>query len=221
MRLCSAGAKAGVGELCECGTAVVYEVFGDGGAGSPVVIVLPGSSGPDAPLYRSQAQYFADHGYTTLLLHYFDAARSKDPSEENYQRWVAALGGLVKLCSESPDYRGRRVLVVGYSLGASIALAAGSQLLPVAGIADWYGSLPDAFFFKLKGMPPLLILHGGRDQNIPVRNSEQLIRLCQLEHFRCESHIYADQGHGFADEALRDADQRTLAFFRSVSGLTR
>jgi carboxymethylenebutenolidase len=102
---------------------------------------------------------------------------------------------------------------MGLSLGASVALAAGSQNARVSAIADWYGSLPDDFLPKLKGMPPLLILHGNRDDVIPIINAQQLVRLCGMEHFACESHFYQDQGHGFMKGALEDADARTLDFF--------
>jgi dipeptidyl aminopeptidase/acylaminoacyl peptidase len=94
-----------------------------------------------------------------------------------------------------------------------VALAAGSQVVPVDAIAEWYGSLPDEFFFRLKGMPPLLILHGARDGNIPIVNAKQLIQLCTMKGFACESHIYSDQEHGFVPPAYDDAVKRTLDFF--------
>ena len=94
---------------------------------------------------------------------------------------------------------------MGFSLGASVALAAGSQRVPVDAIADWYGSLPDSFFEQRKGMPPLLILHGQQDSTIPIVNAQQLARLCEMEH-------YGGEGHGFSDASLKDADQRTLEF---------
>jgi len=99
-------------------------------------------------------------------------------------------------------------------LGASIALAAGSQGLPVSAIAEWYGSLPDSFFNRFDGMPPLLILHGALDSNIPVVNGKQMIRLCEMKELICANHIYPDQGHGFEGVALRDAEERTLFFLR-------
>jgi carboxymethylenebutenolidase len=102
---------------------------------------------------------------------------------------------------------------LGFSLGSSVALAAGSQNIAVDAIADWYGSLPDEFSYQMKGMPPLLILHGERDSNIPVLNAQQLVKLCEMKHLTCEHHFYADQEHGFGGKALEDADRRTLAFF--------
>lgn len=94
-----------------------------------------------------------------------------------------------------------------------MALGAGSQGIPVSAIADWYGSLPDEFFYHFQGMPPLLILHGEEDTNIPVINAQQLIKLCGLKQLTCENHIYPDQGHGFTGKALEDADRRTTDFF--------
>ena len=120
---------------------------------------------------------------------------------------------LVHECKGNPKWSSRKIALIGFSLGASVALAAGSQEVPVTAIADWYGSLPDEFFNKLKGMPPLLILHGQLDEVIPIVNAQQLVRLCGMKQFTCESHFYPDQGHGFKGNALDDADKRTIDFF--------
>jgi dipeptidyl aminopeptidase/acylaminoacyl peptidase len=100
-------------------------------------------------------------------------------------------------------------------------LAFGSEGNGPDGIAEFYGSLPDKYFRDLKGMPPLLILHGGQDQNIPVYNALQLSRLCVQAGFDCDMHIYSTEGHGFTPEALKDADQRVLQFFETRSALKR
>ncbi len=190
---------------------VAYEEFGSD-LGRPTLILLHSVSGPGTALYRQQAQFFAAHGYTVLLLHYFDATKTHQPTAENYRAWVSAVDGLIqqKTAARRAD---QRIFLVGYSLGASLALAAGSQGAAVAAIAEWYGSLPDEFFYTFKGMPPLLVLHGARDRNIPVGSAEQLGRLCDLKGLICESHIYAEEEHGFAEQAREDADARTLAFF--------
>ncbi len=191
---------------------VAYEVFGKETNG-PTLILLHSASGPTVELYRQQAQLFASHGYRVLMPHYFDATRSSKPSDNNYSMWVQVVEKLIEESSESSISAQRKVMLLGFSLGASVALAVGSQGANVPAIAEWYGSLPDAFFYKMKGMPPLLILHGGRDENIPVSNALQLIKLCQLRHLTCASHIYAKQGHGFDPETVKDADLRSLTFF--------
>jgi dienelactone hydrolase len=184
-----------------------YEIFG---TGHPLLILLHGVGGSGGPFYRAQAELFASKGYTVLMPHYFDATQStSDPTNANYQAWVNVVQTLVTEYAATH----RNVMLLGYSMGASVALAAGSQGVPVNAGAEWYGSLPDEFFHQMKGMPPLLILHGENDTNIPVVNAEQLIKLCDLKQLTCESHIYPDQGHGFAGNDLKDADERTLAFF--------
>lgn len=191
---------------------VAYDVYGEESNG-PILILLHGSSGPGVQLYREQAEYFATQGFTVLMLHYFDATGSSMPSDENYITWVQTVENLIQECQKSPKWSNRKIALMGFSLGASVALAAGSQRVPVGAIADWYGSLPDEFFRKIKGMPPLLILHGERDGIIPIINAQQLMRLCGIAKFTCESHFYSDQNHGFMGNALQDADRRTLDFF--------
>lgn len=193
------------------GRQVSYEIFGANEMG-PVLILLHGVSGPGLALYREQAEFFAGHGYAVLLLHYFDATGSNTPSDKNYATWEIAVSDLIFELRKNPAWTTRKVGIVGFSLGASVALAAGSQNVDVNAIAEWYGSLPDAFFERRKGMPPLLILHGQRDPTIPIINAQQLARLCELEHYRCESHFYPSEGHGFTGTALKDADKRTLDF---------
>ena len=187
------------------------ERFGDGPT-LPVMILLHGVSGP-SDFYREQAGFFAKHGYRVLLPHYLEAGHGQKASDENYAAWVTAVR---KIVNNSQRDHGFPVVVVGYSLGASVALALGSQGQGPDAIAEFYGSLPDRYFHELKGMPPLLILHGGEDGNIPVYNALQLSRLCSLAALKCESHIYPDQGHGFSAETLRDADKRVLMFFSGV-----
>ncbi len=205
------GQASGTQHYQSGGRAVAYDVF-DAGAAAPLVILLPGTSGPETPYYRDRAGFLQSKGYTVYLLHYYDAWTSRQPSDASYAAWAKAVADLVS-AAEQPGLRPpSKVALEGFSLGASVALAAGSQGAPVAAIAEWYGSLPDAFFHTLQGMPPLLILHGARDQNIPVINAQQLVRLCSMLKVPCENHIYPDQCHGFMGSGLADADQRTLLF---------
>lgn len=192
------------------GDQVKYEEFGEPNA-AKCLILLHGASALSLPLYKDQAVYFAGHGFRVLMPHYFDATRSQSPTTENYHAWANVVEEFVSECRKQTSTQ--KVFLVGYSLGASVALAAGSEGAGIDAIADWYGSLPDDFFNHMKGMPPLLILHGERDPIIPIINAQQLVRLCGMRDLSCDHHFYTDQGHGFSGKALEDADQRTIAFF--------
>lgn len=192
---------------------ISYEIFGANSTG-PLIIMLHGVGGPNLPLYRSLAENLgARKNYTVLFLHYFDATDTYRASPQNYAAWEKAVSDLISECKRNPQYSNRKIAILGFSLGASVALAAGSQMPPVSAVAEWYGSLPDEFFCQLKGMPPLLILHGQNDDNIPVSNAQQLIQLCRMKNFTCESHIYPNQAHGFLPPDFDDAVKRTLDFF--------
>jgi dienelactone hydrolase len=194
------------------GRQVSYEIFGAGNHG-PLLIMLHAAGGPDVARYRDRADNFAAHGYIVLSLHYFDATDSEKLSDNNYAAWEQAVSDLVDHCRRHPGWSGRKIGLIGFSLGAMVALAAGSQAVPVNAVAEWYGSLPDPFLEKRKTMPPLLILHGEQDAVVQVVNARQLLSLCQTEHWTCESHFYPDQGHGFQGSAVEDAEKRTLDFF--------
>ena len=178
---------------------------------SPLLILLHGVSGP-APFYSDQAKFFAAHGYRVVLPHYLDASHGQNATDKNYEAWVAAVSKVI--ASESAQ--GKQppaTFLVGYSLGASIALALGSQGEKVNAIAELYGSLPDKYFRDMKTMPPLLILHGSLDDQIPVDNATRLTQLCTDSGLRCDTHIYPSEGHGFAPKTQEDADRRILDFF--------
>ena len=177
-------------------------------AGAPLMILLHGASGP-SDFYREQAKFFAQHGFQVAMPHYLDVTRNAMGTDENYVAWVTVVRALMNKLKAG---RSEGVVVVGFSLGASVALALGSQGQGPDAIAEWYGSLPDKFFREIKGMPPLLILHGERDTNVPPINATQLSKLCVLARLTCETHIYPDQEHGFDSHTLPDADRRTLEF---------
>ena len=178
--------------------AVPVEQFGTN-ATLPLMILLHGVSGPSA-FYREQASFFGRHGYRVVLPHYMDAGKGQTATDGNYEAWTTAVRNTIDS------------LQGGHH---SVALALGSEGNGPDGIAEFYGSLPDKYYRDLKGMPPLLILHGGKDTNIPVYNALQLSQLCSQAELKCEMQIYPTEGHGFTTEALRDADQRVLQFFET------
>jgi dipeptidyl aminopeptidase/acylaminoacyl peptidase len=178
------------------------------------IIFLRGASPSDLAFGRSQARFFAEHGFRVLLPDYFNATLSADPTAANYRRWAQVVQDIVADLRARPIPQNKKIAVAGQALGASVALVAGSQRLEVEAIAEWSGALPNEFFSQVQSMPPLLILHGELDKQVPIVNARQLVRLCQLRDFTCETQIYAGEGHVFGSHIIEAANQRALAFFR-------
>lgn len=103
---------------------VGYDEFGDPRS-SGCLILLYGSNGTALPLYREQAALFGTRGFHVRMPHYFDAMRSAAPSTDNYQKWATVTKDFVAECRSGAATR--KVFLIGYSLGASVALTAGSE----------------------------------------------------------------------------------------------
>jgi dienelactone hydrolase len=114
---------------------ISYEIFGPESTG-PIIIMLHGVGGPQVQLYRGLAQILAETNYTILFLHYFDATDTYRASEQNYVVWEKAVSDLVDDCRKNPKWTNRKIVLLGFSLGASVALAAGSQAIPVDAVAE-------------------------------------------------------------------------------------
>jgi dienelactone hydrolase len=179
------------------------------------IIFLPGSGPADLDFGRSEARFFADHGFRVLLAEYLSVTPTVEPKTANYRRWAQVVEDIVADLRSRPIPRNRKIALVGQDLGASVALLAASHKVGVDAIAEWSGLLPNEFFPKLQSLPPLLIIHGEQDQQVPVVNARQLVRLCELKDFTCEAGIYPGEGHAFTSRAVDSANQRMLTFFRT------
>jgi len=196
------------------GKAISCTVF-DARDALATVIVLRGSGPSDLGLGRSQARFFAEHGFRVLLADYLSATPTAEPTPANYRRWAQVVDDIVAELHARPIPRNRKIALVGQSLGASVALLAGSRKIGVDAIAEWSGLLPNEFFSQVQSLPPLLIIHGEQDKQVPIVNARQLVRLCELKDFTCQAGIYPDEGHDFSSTAMDSANQRALTFFRT------
>jgi len=103
--------------------------------------------------------------------------------------------------------------LLGFSLGAFLALAVASVDPRVKAVVEFFGGLPEPFAKKLRRLPPTLILHGDRDQVVSVEEAEKLEKLLKEKKLPYEIKIYAGQPHGFTGDDLKDSLRRTTAFF--------
>jgi len=196
------------------GKAVSCAVY-DAHDATATMIFLRGASAADLAFAHTEARFFAQHAFRVLLVDYLTVTPNLEPTATNYRRWGQAVDDIVADLHEHPAARARKTALIGQGLGASVALLAGSHKLGVEAIAEWSGLLPNQFFSQVQNLPPLLILHGEQDKQVPIVNARQLVRLCELKDFTCEAGMYPDEGHVFSAKATDSANQRILTFFRT------
>ena len=129
-----------------------------------------------------------------------------------------------------PEVMGERIALVGYSRGAFLAVSVAATIPEVHGVVDYFGgggggTLP--LNEEVMGLPPLLILHGEKDQVVPVSFAHALQAAVLKTGGEVEMHLFPEEDHAFnapwagtyAPEAEEEAWLLTLAFLRARIGL--
>ena len=186
------------------------------GTRSPAVLLLHGADGMTrADTYRLGARALAAAGFHVVLLRYFERTGDRRANwsslREDAPLWLETVRDAVGHVSARPEVDAERIAVVGFSLGASLALAAAGEDSRIKAVVDVFGPMPTGAE-KATRIPPVLILHGARDRIVPVGNAHRLEALLKARRVPHEVKIYPDQGHGFHGPAQFDAAGRILAF---------
>ncbi len=118
---------------------------------------------------------------------------------------------------------GDRLALVGFSQGAMMALHAGLRRVPSpAAIVGYSGLLvlepglgPEGLTAAIRGRPPVLLVHGDRDEVVPAEALGFSAGALARAGIACEHHLTAGLGHGIDEAGLR----RGARFLRQVFGL--
>jgi dienelactone hydrolase len=190
----------------------------------PAVIMLHGSGGlkQSGFLYRGGAQTLAQQGFVALLVHYFDRTGiteidSKAIKKEQLMAWIDTVRSAHAYAAALPGVNKKRIGLIGFSLGACLALAvAGQDDLPIAAVVDWFGALPEKLRTTCKRLPPTLVIHSEADKTVPVAEAHAIRSLLRDKKAVHEVIIYKNQEHLFLKDLMgkdfQDARKRTLAF---------
>jgi dienelactone hydrolase len=172
--------------------------------------------------YEVVAQRFAAKGYVVNFVHYFDctpvdmeeagklqqrlrASLVAAPGSEDarvrkcFRDWVGVVKSAVALTREQEDVDPERVALVGFSLGGFVAMSvlATEPDLGVAAVVQCFGGLPRELHDKLKKAPPVLILHGDKDDIVPVKEAHAVKALLKGQKCYVEECIFPNCGHMF------------------------
>ena len=230
----------------------IYPPRPEGGRNNPVLLLLHGNLGLQAP-FGDEINAFAASmagrpatfevqgmtmqtsvglGYVTAVPDYFGGGDHR--MEENPAPYVDVLADAIQYATRSPGADPARVGLVGYSLGAAIAMTyiAERPATEVKVLVDYFGldqscvaepGILPTFAGKLSKFPPTLTLHDAKDVVVPVDRSVELHALFPsgVEH---ELNVYVTEpvqmpesetspvrgnhaftGGGYADVASRNA----------------
>src|SRR5262249_31310615 len=189
-------------------------------------------------VYCAVAKRLAGKGYAVFLVHYLDGLAAEDRKSigelvkrglsgtataeemrrvhDHFEIWMDCVRDALVHVRNQPRVDSERVGVVGVSLGGFVGLAcAGRKDLKLAAAIACFGGLPRAMQERLQSLPPTLVIHGDKDDVVPVEEAHALRKLAADKKLPIEVTIYPGVGHVFRTAegkfdlaSLKDADQR-------------
>ncbi|MBZ5572738.1 MAG: dienelactone hydrolase family protein [Acidobacteriia bacterium] len=182
----------------------------------PAVIGLHGSGGGHDSM-ADPARLLAGQGYAVYVLHYFERTGTTEIDGlqtifRHFPAWMKTLWDAVSFVARQPQVDPERIGLLGFSLGAYLALSAASIDSRVQAVVEFFGGLPKEMKFFMRRLCPVLILHGAEDKTVPVAEAYHLQQVLEKKQIPYEMQIYPGVGHGFSGEVWQDAGMRTSAF---------
>jgi carboxymethylenebutenolidase len=188
----------------------------------PAVLLLHGADGGVGveKLYRDLAKRVADKGYVVFIVHYLDATKPEEPAKiseivkravrdkamkdeeprvrKYFDVWTNCVGDAVAYVRKQQGVDGERVGVVGLSLGGFVGLSCAAQKdLKIAAVVSGFGGLPKERRKAIAWLPPTLVVHGEKDDVVPVTEAQALKELADANKLPITVKIYPNVGHVF------------------------
>ena len=165
------------------------------------------------------ALMLAAEGFAVYILHYFDrtgttAVADKQTAIRNFPLWGKTVWDAISHIERQLQVDPQRIGLLGFSLGAYLALSVAAVDSRVKAVVEFFGGMPKEMKFFIRRLCPTLILHGDADRTVPVEEARHLQQILEKKSIPYETQIYAGAGHGFTGEVWQDARRRTLAFLQ-------
>jgi carboxymethylenebutenolidase len=184
----------------------------------PAILGLHGSGGGHDTMGVT-ANPLAAEGFAVFVPHYFDrtgtTVADKASSMRNFPIWMKALWDVTSFVAGQPMVDSDRMGILGFSLGGYLATCLASIDARIKAAVEFSGGFPREMKLFMRRLPPVLVIHGEADEVIPVSEAHHLEELLANKKTPHEIQIYPGEGHHLSAEARRDADQRTIAFFKT------
>jgi len=184
----------------------------------PAVVALYGSSGGVAGMSQP-ATMLATQGFAVFVLHYFDRTGTTQATDRptimrNFPAWGKTVWDAIGEVEKHPSVDPKRIGLLGFSLGAYLALSVASVDPRVKAVVEFFGGFPKEMKLFMRRLCPVLILHGEADLTVPVQEAYDLQALMEKKGIAYEIKIYPAAAHGFDSETWKDAGPRSLQFLK-------
>lgn len=175
---------------------------------------------------RRRADMVAELGFDAFAVDVYGAGNRPETTEARIAATRAVLGDgerMQALMLGALDEARRHsdaadVLVMGYCFGGTVtlAMARSGEMADSVGFASFHGNFPDGPAWP-EDTPPLLIMHGGIDQNPSINDLAAFVEEAEAASLIYDVEIYAGANHAFTvfDGARYQerADMRSWATF--------
>ena len=190
----------------------------------PAILVLHGAGGTllDGPEMRRVANRLAETGNPVYLVHYFNRTRTifglDAGMQKNFTAWLGTVRDAIKFAqADSADPS--PVGIYGYSLGGFLALSAASDNPAVGAVVEHAGGAWNGKVELIKQMPPIMIVHGEKDQRVPFEKyARPLVHALRQRGATFKTRFFPEEGHVFSAVAMLRVRQGAVEFFRQHLG---
>lgn len=200
----------------------------DGPEPRGAVVVIQEWWGLDAHI-QDVARRFAAEGYVALAPDLYHGAVTHEPDEARklamalqIPEAVKDMAGAAAYLAARPDIQPRKVGVIGFCMGGSLALALAANSPHIGAVASFYGGreIPEEQLRAITA--PVLAIFGEADEGIPPERHALLDRVFTATGLLHAIYVYPGAPHAFFNDtrpevyrplAAQDAWVRTLAWF--------
>jgi carboxymethylenebutenolidase len=194
----------------------------DSGEKHSAVLALYGSGGGISGM-SEPAIMLAEQGFAVFVLHYFDRTGTTQVTDKqtifrNFPAWGKTVWDAISHIEKQPQVDATNIGLLGFSLGAYLALSVASVDPRVKAVVEFFGGLPKEMKLFMRRLCPVLILHGEADSTVAVQEAYDLQSLLEKKGIPYEIKIYPGVGHSLDTTTWRDSGLRSLRFLQKYLG---
>ncbi len=186
----------------------MYEHEPAGPGPHPALLLLHGSGGSVSYWVDRFAPTLANFGVAAYAPHYFDKTGTQRATVEtildgrHFTGWLAAIRDAVSSIATRSSVDPQRIAVLGISLGAYLGVALGVEDPRVRAIVELSGGIPRGWEDRVtSAMPPVLILHGVKDNVVSVSEARKLQAVLARHQVPHQIELLPNETHWFSAAA--------------------